>query len=127
MKIERDQGTPSEKTLVDKYIDLEIKLASCFQHHRLVSFKPRILALALISLEFEKEQERGAEMNIDWLDAISYLQQLAKVDQHTRTHRSNIPRELRLSRSKVMPCSPVESSSFVCYHRTKSFDWNYLI
>lgn len=80
MKIERGEGKPSEKTLVDKYIDLEIKLASCFQHHRLASFKPRILALALVSLEFEKEQEQGLEINIDWLESISYLQQLAKIE-----------------------------------------------
>ena len=100
MKIERHEGTPSEKTLVDKYIDLEIKLASCFQHHRLASFKPRILALALISLEFEKEQERGAEINIDWLDAISYLQQLAKVDQHT--HTSNERTNARTERTSFV-------------------------
>jgi hypothetical protein len=68
-----------EKVLVEKYVDLELKLASCLQHHRLSLFKPRILALALISLEFEKEQEQESEMNIDWLPSISYLQQLAKV------------------------------------------------
>ena len=68
----------------EKYIDLEIKLASCLQHHRLAAFKPRILALALISLEFEKQQQQQqtqeSEMNIDWLESISYLQQLAKVE-----------------------------------------------
>ncbi|CAF1078764.1 unnamed protein product [Adineta ricciae] len=68
----------------EKYIDLEIKLASCLQHHRLATFKPRILALALISLEFEKQQQQQqtqeSEMNIDWLESISYLQQLAKVE-----------------------------------------------
>ncbi len=69
----------NEKILVEKYIDLELKLASCLQHHRLSLFKPRILALALISLEFEKQQEQESEMNIDWLASISYLQQLAKV------------------------------------------------
>jgi len=68
----------NEKVLVEKYIDLELKLASCLQHHRLSLFKPRILALALISLEFEKQQVQ--EMNIDWLPSISYLQQLAKVE-----------------------------------------------
>jgi hypothetical protein len=64
---------------VEKYNDLELKLASCLQHHRLASFKPRILALALISLELEKQQAQEPEMNIDWLSSISYLQQLAKV------------------------------------------------
>ena len=68
-----------EKALVEKYIDLELKLASYLQHHRLASFKPRILALALISLELEKQQEQEPEMNIDWLASISYLQRLAKV------------------------------------------------
>ena len=63
-----------EKVFVEKYIDLELKLASCLQNHRLAVFKPRILALALVSLEFEKQQ-----MDIDWLASISYLQQLAKV------------------------------------------------
>ena len=62
--------------MVDKYIDLELKLALCLQNHRLALFKPRILALALISLEVEKQQD---EINNDWLDSISYLQQLAKV------------------------------------------------
>jgi hypothetical protein len=70
----------NEKILVEKYIDLELKLASCLQHHRLSLFKPRILALALISLEFEKQQEQESEMNIDWLASISYLQQLAKIE-----------------------------------------------
>lgn len=63
----------------DKYLDLEAKLASCLQHHRLASFKPRILALALVSLEFEKQQAHEPEMNADWLASISHLQQLAKV------------------------------------------------
>jgi hypothetical protein len=70
----------NDKTLVDKYIDLELKLASCLQHHRLSLFKPRILALALISLEFEKQQQQQEEMNIDWLASITYLQQLAKIE-----------------------------------------------
>jgi len=70
-------GDHDEKLLVEKYIDLESKLASCLQHHRLSLFKPRILALALISLEFEKEQ---AQINNDWLASITYLQQLAKVE-----------------------------------------------
>jgi hypothetical protein len=35
--------------------------------------------LALISLEFEKQQAQESEMNTDWLVSISYLQQLAKV------------------------------------------------
>jgi len=69
--------TDDEMVLVEKYIDLELKLASCLQHHGLASFKPRILALALVSLELEKQQP---EMNIDWLASISYLQQLAKVE-----------------------------------------------
>ena len=69
-----------EKLLVDKYIELEIKLVSCLQHHRLSLFKPRILALALVSLEVEKEQVQHEQMNYDWLPSISYLQQLAKVD-----------------------------------------------
>lgn len=69
-----------EKILLDKYIDLESKLASCLQHHRLSLFKPRILALALISLEFEKEQVQQAQIDTDWLPLISYLQQLAKVE-----------------------------------------------
>jgi hypothetical protein len=60
---------------------LELKLASCLQHHRLATFKPRILALALISLELEKQQAQEPEMNIDWLASISYLQQLAKVNK----------------------------------------------
>jgi len=59
---------------------LELKLASCLQHHRLSSFKPRILALALVSLELEKQQEQQPEMNIDWLASISQLQILAKVE-----------------------------------------------
>ena len=54
-----------------------MKLASCLQDHRLSLFKPRILALALISLHFDKEQE--SPMNIDWLASINYLQQLANV------------------------------------------------
>lgn len=58
---------------------MELKLASCLQHHRLASFKPRILALALISLEFEKHQAYGSDIDIDWLASISYLQHLAKV------------------------------------------------
>ena len=45
----------------------------------------------------------------------------------TRTHRSNWSKELRLLRSKVVPYFPAEISSFVFSHRTKSFDWNYLI
>jgi len=64
----------------EKYIELEVKLASCLQYHRLASFKPRILALALISLEFEKQQAHESEMNTDWLVSISHLQQLAKVE-----------------------------------------------
>jgi len=75
-------GEANEKTLVEKYVDLELKLASCLQHHRLSSFKPRILALALISLELEKQQAQQPEMNIDWLASISYLQQLAKVNKN---------------------------------------------
>ena len=74
-------GEDGEKALVDKYTDLELKLASCLQHHRLASFKPSILALALISLELEKQQLQEPEMNIDWLALISYLQQLAKVNR----------------------------------------------
>ena len=75
------EGEENEKALVEKYIDLELKLASCLQHHRLALFKPRILALALISLELEKQQAQEPEMNIDWLASISYLQQLAKVNK----------------------------------------------
>lgn len=67
-----------EQDIVDKYTDLELKLASCLQHHRLSLFKPRILALALISLQFGQDQE-STQMNIDWLDYINYLQQLANV------------------------------------------------
>jgi hypothetical protein len=74
------QREGNESGLVEKYVDLELKLASCLQHHRLASFKPRILALALISLELEKQQAQEPEMNIDWLASISYLQQLAKVE-----------------------------------------------
>lgn len=74
------EGEDHAKALVDKYIDLELKLASCLQHHRLASFKPSILALALISLELEKQQVQEPEMDIDWLALISYLQQLAKVE-----------------------------------------------
>ncbi len=73
-------GEEKERAFVEKYIDLELKLASCLQHHRLALFKPRILALALISLELEKQQVQEPEMNIDWLASISYLQQLAKVN-----------------------------------------------
>jgi len=80
VKIGNQGEENNEKVIVEKYIDLELKLASCLQHHRLSLFKPRILALALISLEFEKQQEQESEMNIDWLAAISYLQQLAKVE-----------------------------------------------
>ncbi|CAF2692291.1 unnamed protein product [Rotaria sp. Silwood2] len=74
------QEENNEKVVVEKYIDLELKLASCLQDHHLASFKPRILALALISLEFEKQQVHQSEMNIDWLPSITYLQQLAKVE-----------------------------------------------
>jgi hypothetical protein len=75
------EESENERALVEKYVDLELKLASCLQHHRLASFKPRILALALISLELEKQQAQEPEMNIDWLASISYLQQLAKVNK----------------------------------------------
>lgn len=71
---------------MEKYIDLELKLASCLQHHSLASFKPRILALALISLEFEKQQAEEPEINMDWLDIITYLQQLAKVYMKQNYH-----------------------------------------
>ncbi len=81
VKVGNQEEANNEKVVVEKYIDLELKLASCFQHHRLSLFKPRILALALISLEFEKEQAQEPEMNIDWLASISYLQQLAKVKE----------------------------------------------
>jgi transcriptional accessory protein Tex/SPT6 len=76
------EGVENEKNLVDKYVDFEMKLSSCLQHHRLALFKPRILALALISLELEKQQVQEPEMNIDWLASISYLQQLAKVNKN---------------------------------------------
>jgi hypothetical protein len=75
----QDEGEENERAMVEKYIDLELKLASCLQHHRLSTFKPRILALALISLELEKQQVQEPEINIDWLASITYLQQLAKV------------------------------------------------
>lgn len=65
-----------EKFLLSRYIEMEVRLASCLQHHQLSSCKPRVLSLALISLEFEREQ---AEWNIDWLASIIYLQHLAKV------------------------------------------------
>ena len=74
------EGDENEKALVEKYVDLEIKLASCLQHHRLAAFKPRILALALISLELEKQQALEQDIDIDWLACITYLQQLAKVE-----------------------------------------------
>jgi len=81
VKVGNQEEENNEKVLVEKYIDLELKLASCLQHHRLSLFKPRILALALISLEVEKQQaQESEEMNIDWLASISYLQQLAKVE-----------------------------------------------
>ncbi len=80
----KNAGEENQKTLVDKYVDLELKLASCLQHHRLALFKPRILALALISLELEKQQAQEPEMNIDWLASISYLQQLAKVNKNQK-------------------------------------------
>ena len=73
-----------KSNVVEKYVDLELKLASCLQHHRLASFKPRILALALISLELEKQQVQEPEMNIDWLASISYLQRLAQVSERRR-------------------------------------------
>ena len=69
-----------DESFVGKYVDLEMKLASCLQHHRLATFQPRILALALISVELEKEQMEQPEMNIDWLSSIAYLQRLAKVN-----------------------------------------------
>lgn len=72
-------NSENEKVLVEKYADLELKLAFCLQHHRLASFKPSIIALALISLELEKQQAQQPELNIDWLASISYLQRLAKV------------------------------------------------
>ncbi len=75
------EGDENQRALVEKYVDLELKIASCLQHHRLASFKPRILALALISLELEKQQAQKPEVNIDWLDSITYLQQLAKVNK----------------------------------------------
>ena len=78
LKVGSEGEENDEKILVEKYVDLETKLASCLQHHRLAAFKPRILALALISLEFEKQQ---SEMKNDWLDSITHLQQLAKVCQ----------------------------------------------
>ncbi|CAF1106401.1 unnamed protein product [Rotaria sordida] len=74
------EGNDNEKILVEKYVDLELKLASCLQHHRLATFKPRILALALISLELEKQQVLEPEINIDWLASITYLQHLAKIE-----------------------------------------------
>jgi hypothetical protein len=80
VKIGNQGEENNEKVIVEKYIDLELKLASCLQHHRLSLFKPRILALALISLELEKQQAQEPETNIDWLASISYLQQLAKVE-----------------------------------------------
>lgn len=70
----------NENKLVEQYVDLECKLASCLQDHRLASFKPQILALALISLELEKQQLQQPEIDIDWLASITYLQQLAKVE-----------------------------------------------
>ena len=73
------ENVDQKENLVGKYVDLEMKLASCLQHHRLATFKPRILALALISVELEKQQMEQPEMNIDWLSSISYLQRLAKV------------------------------------------------
>lgn len=79
IKTGNENNEENEKMIVEKYIDLEIKLASCLQHHRLSLFKPRILALALLSLEFEKQQVQETEMNNYWLASISYLQQLAKV------------------------------------------------
>ena len=81
----QDGKEENQGTLVEKYVDLEYKLASCLQHHRLAAFKPRILALALISLELEKQQAQEPEMNIDWLASITYLQQLAKVNEVERT------------------------------------------
>lgn len=76
----QNQRDDNESALVEKYTDLELKLASCLQHHRLATFKPRILALALISLELEKQQVLEPEINIDWLASITFLQELAKVN-----------------------------------------------
>lgn len=77
---ENVDGKETDEDLVGKYVDLELKLASCLQHHRLATFQPRILALALISVELEKQQMEQPEMNIDWLSSISYLQRLAKIE-----------------------------------------------
>ncbi len=79
LKVWNQEEETDEKVLVEKYIDLELKLAECLQHHRLALFRPRILALALISLEVEKQQAQEPEMNMDWLASIAYLQQLANV------------------------------------------------
>lgn len=74
-----------ELLFAEKYRTLEIQLSSCLQHHRLASFKPRVLALALISLEFERQP---LQLNIDWLLSISYLQRLAKVNERLVEGRS---------------------------------------
>ncbi|CAF0745657.1 unnamed protein product [Didymodactylos carnosus] len=68
----------ADKHIIEKYTELEIKLSSCLQHHRLASFKPRVLALALISIELEQQYQTNA----DWLACISNLQRLAKQFQY---------------------------------------------
>lgn len=67
---------PDENFLLSRFIELEIQMASCLQHDHLSTYKPRILSLALISLEFERQQ---SEWNIDWFSSIIYLQHLVKV------------------------------------------------
>lgn len=90
-KIRKSNGenVDEKENFLGKYIDLETKLASCLQHHRLATFKPRILALALISVELEKQQMEQPEMNIDWLSSISYLQRLAKVNYSSLDSSTN--------------------------------------
>ena len=88
-----------ESILLEKYRTLEIQLSSSLQHHRLSSFKPRVLALALISLEFDR-QPLG--LNVDWLLSISYLQRLAKVSRRNVRFSSHCVLLLLLPRSRMI-------------------------
>lgn len=74
--IVKKMSKPDENFLLSRFIELEIQMASCLQHDHLSIYKPRILSLALISLEFERQQ---SEWNIDWLSSIISLQHFVKV------------------------------------------------
>jgi len=75
--IVKKMSKPDENFLLSRFIELEIQMASCLQHDHLSIYKPRILSLALISLEFERQQ---SEWNIDWLSSIISLQHFVKIE-----------------------------------------------